>query len=166
MSKSLVVRPESKSNDVSWLARPEFAPQVAKVAQAATYSIYFRLIIRIIISTLIIVFLIFFSTSILKDIRNAQKTGLDQEKNEIEKCKESYYQNQCDAPDLPSFLVKECKRLQSCKDTVPRGESFTEVAFRYIPQRINDFTNSLSIKSIAVIVFLVLFMFWIQKMDF
>lgn len=73
------------------------------------------------------------------------------EQSVASQCQTEYYENKCDSNDRPA-LVEFCREKHICMNQVPLQSAITLRALsKQIATLINTFTESLTLKSIAVI---------------
>lgn len=136
---------------------------VKKAVKAGTVYIYFKLLIDAIVSICVIILFYNIISGFSSDLHKIQEEGLENQRKDIEECAKEYENNHCSEPNLPDLVEQKCRDFEICKNMTPRPEPISQILFRYIPQRINDLTESLTMKSLFLVIIVTLGLLWIRK---
>lgn len=113
-------------------------------------SLYFQLLVNIIL-WLFMIYLIYMSiTTIQSDINLKVDEFTMKVLEEIARCSKEFSRNKCHLPDRPSIMDEDCDQLERCQNQDPTKIAKLKVTIELIAEIINAFVNRLSYKSLLI----------------
>lgn len=113
-------------------------------------SLYFQLVVNIILWSFMIYFIYLAITTIRSDINLKVDEFTIKVLDEIAKCSKEFSRNKCHLPDRPSIMDEECDQLERCQNQDPTKIARLKVTIELIAEIINAFVNRLSYKSLFI----------------
>lgn len=113
-------------------------------------SLYFQLVVNIILWSFMIYFIYLAITTIRSDINLKVDEFTIKVLDEIAKCSKEFSRNKCHLPDRPSIMDEECDQLERCQNQDPTKIARLKVTIELIAEIINAFVNRLSYKSLLI----------------
>jgi hypothetical protein len=125
--------------------------QIDGMIRNASMHLYFHLAVKIIVSFLVMVIALRWFRNIAGDIEHMRQVYLDLEKAEVQKCREDYFENQCDHEKILPALEGFCKDRKNCMEKEIRGKPASMVAVEYFTKLLNEMIEPLSGKVLVVL---------------
>ncbi|KAI5969546.1 hypothetical protein CANMA_001396 [Candida margitis] len=115
-------------------------------------SLYFQLLVNIILWSFMIYLIYICISTIQSDIELKIDEFTIKVLDEIANCSKEYSRNKCHLPERPSIMDEECDQLEKCQNQDPTKIARSEVTIELIAEIINAFVNRLSYKSLLVMI--------------
>jgi hypothetical protein len=125
--------------------------QIDDMVRNASMHLYFHLAVKIAMTLLVMVIALRWFRNIAVDIEHMRKSYLDLEKEEVQKCRESYFENLCDGEKILPALELFCKEKKLCMEKEIRGKPTSMVAVEYFTKLLNELIEPLSGKVLIVL---------------
>lgn len=144
----------------SILSRSMTPEDMKKIVNGASLHLYFHLGVKIAVSVLCCLLILFGVKTAFDDIRAERNKIIATQAAEIRRCRQDYIENKCEKNNRAA-LVDYCQERKECMERDPEGIPTLKIFARYSATLLNEFMNILSPQTIAVIALVaVVVMFW------